>query len=111
MALTLIGLNLAITSKQLVRIDIIDAHLGPSAEKWLNAFRNGAALVITAVFFYSSFGMISGSAYQTSPAMGISMQIMYSVLGSASSCAVGFDPTIPYQAGGRPQGTRQETGG
>ncbi|MDY6322121.1 MAG: TRAP transporter small permease [Succinivibrio sp.] len=81
-ALTLIGLNLAITSKQLVRIDIIDAHLGPSAEKWLNAFRNGAALVITAVFFYSSFGMISGSAYQTSPAMGISMQIMYSVLGA-----------------------------
>lgn len=79
--LTLMGMNLAISSKQLVRIDIIDNYLGEKADKWLNAFRCLLALLITAVFFVSSFGMIAGSATQTSPAMGISMQIMYSVLG------------------------------
>lgn len=79
--LTLMGMNLAISSKQLVRIDIIDNYLGENADKWLNAFRCLLALLITAVFFVSSFGMIAGSATQTSPAMGISMQIMYSVLG------------------------------
>ena len=45
-ALTLLGLNLAITSKQLVRIDIIDI-----------------------------------SQFQRSPALGISMQIMYLIVG------------------------------
>lgn len=79
--LTLMGMNLAITSKQLVRIDIIDNYLGSVADKWLHVFRNALAVIITVVFFYSSFGMIAGSASQSSPAMGISMQIIYSVLG------------------------------
>lgn len=79
--LTLMGMNLAITSKQLVRIDIIDNYLKPEHDKWLQVFRCALALVITVVFFYSSFGMIATSATQSSPAMGISMQIMYAILG------------------------------
>ncbi|MCR5536296.1 MAG: TRAP transporter small permease [Succinivibrio sp.] len=79
--LTLMGMNLAITSKQLVRIDIIDNYLKPEYDKWLHALRCALALAITVVFFYSSFGMIVTSASQSSPAMGISMQIMYAILG------------------------------
>lgn len=80
--LTLLGLNLAITCKQLVRIDIIDGFLaGRVSGKVLNIVRQILALLICIIFFYSSFGMIDVSQYQTSPAMGISMQIMYVILG------------------------------
>ena len=80
--LTLLGLNLAITCKQLVCIDIIDGFLaGRVSGKVLNIVRQILALLICIIFFYSSFGMIDVSQYQTSPAMGISMQIMYVILG------------------------------
>ncbi len=87
--LTLLGLNLAVTSKQLVRIDIIDNYVkGP----WLNIIRQLLALIITVFFFVSSFGMVDVSQYQTSPAMGLSMQIMYTIVSagfllSALACA------------------------
>ena len=79
--LTLLGVNLAVTSKQLVRIDIIDGKISQGALKVLSVVRNILILIITLLFFYSSFGMIDVSQFQTSPAMGISMQIMYSILG------------------------------
>ena len=81
-ALTLLGVNLAITSKQLVRIDIIDNILKGKKSGWyLNIIRQLLAVFITVIFFYSSFGMIDVSQYQHSPAMGLSMQVMYSILG------------------------------
>ena len=76
--LTLLGVNLAITSKQLVRIDIIDNYVKGNA---LNILRHILSLVITVIFFYSSFGMIDVSQYQSSPALGLSMQVMYVILG------------------------------
>ena len=76
--LTLMGVNLAVTSKQLVRIDIIDNFVKGNT---LNVIRCAFAFVITVIFFYSSFGMIDVSQYQHSPALGISMQIMYVILG------------------------------
>ncbi len=79
--LTLMGVNIAISRRQLVRIDIIDNYLKGVALKRLNIIRAVLTLVICIIFFYSSFGMIDVSQYQTSPAMGISMQIMYSILG------------------------------
>lgn len=79
--LTLMGVNIAISRRQLVRIDIIDNYLKGVALKRLNIIRAALTLVICIIFFYSSFGMIDVSQYQTSPAMGISMQIMYSILG------------------------------
>ncbi|SPT70292.1 TRAP transporter small permease [Anaerobiospirillum thomasii] len=79
--LTLVGVNIAISRRQLVRIDIIDNYLKGVALKRLNIIRAVLTLVICIIFFYSSFGMIDVSQYQTSPAMGISMQIMYSILG------------------------------
>ncbi len=79
--LTLLGLNLAMTSKSLVRIDIIDHKISKGALKYLNLFREALTVVITVLFFYSSFGMIDVSQFQSSPALGMSMQIMYSILG------------------------------
>ena len=76
--LTLMGVNLAVTSKQLVRIDIIDNFVKGNT---LNVIRCALAFVITVIFFYSSCGMIDVSQYQHSPALGISMQIMYVILG------------------------------
>ncbi len=71
--LTLMGVNIAISRRQLVRIDIIDNYLKGVALKRLNIIRAVLTLVICIIFFYSSFGMIDVSQYQTSPAMGISM--------------------------------------
>ena len=79
-ALTLLGLNLAITSKQLVRIDIIDNYLKGASLKALNIVRAAFSVIITVAFFYSSFGMIDVSQFQSSPAIGMSMQIMYSII-------------------------------
>lgn len=79
--LTLLGLNLAMTSKSLVRIDIIDHKISKGALKYLNLFREALTVIITVLFFYSSFGMIDVSQFQSSPALGMSMQIMYSILG------------------------------
>ena len=76
--LTLMGVNLAVTSKQLVRIDIIDNFVKGNT---LNIIRCALAFVITVIFFYSSFGIIDVSQYQHSPALGISMQVMYVILG------------------------------
>ncbi len=106
--LTLLGVNLAITSKQLVRIDIIDNFLRGKRSGWaLNVFRQILAVLISAIFFYSSFGMIDVSQYQTSPAMGLSMQVMYVILGigffmsAAASCFELYDafkaPVTPIE--------------
>ena len=80
-ALTLLGLNLAITSKQLVRIDIIDNYFKGKSLKTLNVIRAFLSVIITTIFFYSSFGMIDISQFQRYPALGISMQIMYLIVG------------------------------
>lgn len=79
--LTLLGLNLAMTARQLVRIDIIDHYLSKDGAKKLELVRCVLTVIITVMFFYSSFGMIDVSQYQSSPALGISMQIMYTILG------------------------------
>ena len=49
--------------------------------KALNIVRAALSVIITATFFYSSFGMIDVSQFQSSPALGMSMQIMYSIIG------------------------------
>ncbi len=92
--LTLLGVNLAITSKQLVRIDILDMYLSDKAVHIMQIIRSALAVVITLIFFYSSWGMIDVSQYQHSPAMGLSMQVMYVILGigfALSALACIFD--------------------
>ena len=110
-ALTLIGLNLAMTQKQLVRIDIIDNYVSPAMLLLLNKVRSVLTVIITVVFFYSSFGMIDVSQFQHSPAMGISMQIMYVILGTGfflSAAAAIFELCDAFKSSTDASGTKED---
>ena len=87
-ALTLLGVNLAVTKNQLVNIDLIDHVLTPGAKRKLEFFRQVLSLIIASVFFYSSFGMLSIGGYQMIPALRLPMNIMYGVV------SLGFGLTV-----------------
>lgn len=76
----LLGINIGISQNMMVRIDIIDNFLSPRMKKSFEIGRQIIALVISAVFFYSTFGMLRIGGYQMSPAMRIPMNIMYGTL-------------------------------
>ena len=79
-ALILLGTNLAITQNQMVSIDLIDSFLSKEAKKKLEIVRQFLSLVISATFFYSSFGMLEIGGFQMSPAMRLPMNIMYGIV-------------------------------
>lgn len=87
-ALTLLGVNLAVTKNQLVNIDLIDHVLSPGAKRKLELFRQLLALAIASVFFYSSFGMLAIGGFQMSPALRLPMNIMYGIV------SLGFGLTV-----------------
>ena len=64
----------------MVRIDIIDNFLPGRMRKAFEIGRQVLALGISAVFFYSTFGMLRIGGYQMSPAMRIPMNVMYGIL-------------------------------
>lgn len=82
-ALTLLGVNLAVTKNQLVNIDLIDHVLSPGARRKLEIVRQVLALAIASVFFYSSFGMLEIGGFQMSPALRLPMNIMYGIVSLA----------------------------
>lgn len=84
----LLGINIGISQNLMVRIDIIDNFLSPKVKKAFEVGRQGIALVISAVFFYSTFGMIRIGGYQLSPALRIPMNIMYGILCAGFGLAV-----------------------
>ena len=75
-AMILLGINMGISQNLMVRIDIIDNFLPSGVKK---AFEIGRQ-AISAVFFYSTFGMLRIGGYQLSPAMRIPMNVMYGIL-------------------------------
>ena len=87
-ALTLLGVNLAVTKNQLVSIDLIDHTLSPSARQKLELLRQILALAIAGTFFYSSFGMLEIGGYQLSPALRLPMNVMYGIV------SLGFGLTV-----------------
>lgn len=87
-ALTLLGVNLAVTKNQLVSIDLIDHALSPSARQKLELLRQILALAIAGTFFYSSFGMLEIGGYQLSPALRLPMNVMYGIV------SLGFGLTV-----------------
>ena len=87
-ALTLLGVNLAVTKNQLVNIDLIDHVLSPGAKRKLEFFRQILALVIASIFFYSSFGMLAIGGFQMSSALRLPMNIMYGIV------SLGFGLTV-----------------
>ena len=79
-AMILLGINIGISQNLMVRIDIIDNFLPSGVKKAFEIGRQVLALAISAVFFYSTFGMLRIGGYQMSPAMRIPMNVMYGIL-------------------------------
>lgn len=79
-AMILLGINMGISQNLMVRIDIIDNFLPGRMRKAFEIGRQVLALSISAVFFYSTFGMLRIGGYQMSPAMRIPMNVMYGIL-------------------------------
>lgn len=79
-AMILLGINIGISQNLMVRIDIIDNFLPGRMKKAFEIGRQVLALGISAVFFYSTFGMLRIGGYQMSPAMRIPMNVMYGIL-------------------------------
>ena len=79
-AMILLGINMGISQNLMVRIDIIDNFLPGRMKKAFEIGRQVLALGISAVFFYSTFGMLRIGGYQMSPAMRIPMNVMYGIL-------------------------------
>ena len=79
-AMILLGITIGISQNLMVRIDIIDNFLPGRMRKAFEIGRQVLALGISAVFFYSTFGMLRIGGYQMSPAMRIPMNVMYGIL-------------------------------
>lgn len=79
-AMILLGINMGISQNLMVRIDIIDNFLRSGVKKAFEIGRQVLALAISAVFFYSTFGMLRIGGYQLSSAMRIPMNVMYGIL-------------------------------
>lgn len=84
----LLGINIGVSQDLMVRIDLIDNFLSEKARRILEIGRQILALIISIVFFYSTFGMIRIGGYQMSPALRLPMNVMYGTL------CVGFLLTI-----------------
>lgn len=76
----LLGINMGISQNLMVRIDLIDNFLSAKMKRRLEIGRQILALLISFVFFCSTFGMIRIGGYQMSPALRLLMNIMYGIL-------------------------------
>ena len=80
----LLGINIGISRNLMVRIDMIDIILKGPLKKIFEFFREVVGLVVSFMFFYSTFPMIKIGSFQKSPAMQIPLSVLYIVM------AVGF---------------------
>lgn len=79
-ALIVLGINIGITEDMMVKIDILESHLGKRGKFIANLFYLIVGLLMNAAFAYSTFGLIKIGRLQKSPSMQISMSIMYIIL-------------------------------
>ncbi|WP_176431427.1 TRAP transporter small permease [Anaerovirgula multivorans] len=73
----MLGVNLGIRDDMQVRIDIIDRVFTGWGKTVITVFQHLVSLVVSGVFFYSSFNFLSIGARQLSPAMQIPMIYIY----------------------------------
>lgn len=78
--LIVLGVNLAITQKLFVRIEIIDNFLKGKALYVANIIRKSIMLFVNLIFVYSAYQLIIIGGYQTSPAMRIPMSVLYGII-------------------------------
>lgn len=79
-ALIALGINIGISRNMMVRIDVLDARLGPSAKRYVEMGRQVVGIVMNAFFAYSTIELVQIGLRQQSPALGIPMAIMYVTL-------------------------------
>ena len=75
-----LGMNLAISKHLFVRIEIIDNYLKGKAKMVMNVVRQLIMMFTNMIFVYSAYKLIIVSGYQTSPAMGMPMSILYALI-------------------------------
>ena len=80
MALIVLGINLAATDHLFVRIELIDGYLKGKAQYVMDVIRKGIAIYVSLILMYSGYGLIEIGGYQISPAMGISMSLLYGIM-------------------------------
>ncbi len=76
----LLGINIGITRDNFVRIDMIDGFLPASFKPVMEVFRDLVALVVSCFFVYSTMPLMRIGKFQRSPALQITMDIMYGIL-------------------------------
>lgn len=79
-AVIVLGVNLAITNHLFVRIEIIDTYLKGKALTALELLRKFIMIFVNIIFVYSSYKLILIGRYQTSPAMGVPMSLLYGLI-------------------------------
>ena len=75
-----LGMNLAISKHLFVRIEIIDHYLKGKAKMVMNVVRQLIMMFTNMIFVYSAYKLIIVGGYQTSPAMGMPMSILYALI-------------------------------
>ena len=75
-----LGMNLAISKHLFVRIEIIDNYLKGKAKMVMNVVRQLIMMFTNMIFVYSAYKLIIVGGYQTSPAMGMPMSILYALI-------------------------------
>lgn len=76
----LLGINIGITRDNFVRIDMIDGILPARFKPAMEVFRDLIALVVACAFVYSTLPLMRIGKFQRSPAMQITMDVMYGIL-------------------------------
>lgn len=79
-ALIVLGINIGISENMMVKIDILETHLGKRGKFIANLCYLMVGLLMNAAFAYSTFGLIKIGRLQKSPSMQIPMSVMYIVL-------------------------------
>ena len=75
-----LGMNLANSKYLFVRIEIIDNYLKGKAKMVMNVVRQLIMMFTNMIFVYSAYKLIIVGGYQTSPAMGMPMSILYALI-------------------------------
>ena len=75
-----LGMNLAISKHLFVKIEIIDNYLKGKAKMVMDLLRQLIMMFTNMIFVYSAYKLIIVGGYQTSPAMGMPMSILYALI-------------------------------
>lgn len=76
----MMGFNVAICNKEMIRIGVIDDYISGTLKYVIDNVVLFISLLVSLIFTYSAYNLISLGFYQFSPAMQIPMSIMYVII-------------------------------